>query len=133
PFFVVGSVVTFLFYRYADHRDLPSFPTRRSSDLEALELAHERAHDMGARAGGLATVEGRAGGIADGRGLVERETAGAGLVGGAPNGARAGLRQVLSGGELREDAAGPGAEQVPEGSAVLGQADFERRYEAAEL
>src|SRR5260370_32186387 len=30
-------VVVFFFYRDGDHRDLHSFPTRRSSDLEALE------------------------------------------------------------------------------------------------
>src|SRR5438105_15852428 len=47
--FVVISLVfllsTFFFYGYGDHRDLHSFPTRRSSDLRhadrlALEIAH---------------------------------------------------------------------------------------------
>src|SRR5699024_987420 len=28
-----AHLVSFFFYRYGDHRDLPSFPTRRSSDL----------------------------------------------------------------------------------------------------
>src|SRR5260370_2307293 len=49
-------VVVFFFYRDGDHRDLHSFPTRRSSDLEALEqrflrqsgfrLSLSRFHDL---------------------------------------------------------------------------------------
>src|SRR5947199_146142 len=30
----VGLTVDFFFYRYGDHRDLHSFPTRRSPDLD---------------------------------------------------------------------------------------------------
>src|SRR5205085_12096729 len=32
------SFCTFFFYGYGDHRDLPSFPTRRSSDLASASL-----------------------------------------------------------------------------------------------
>src|SRR5476649_1436511 len=35
--FLAGQI--FFFYRYGDHRDLHSFPTRRSSDLDVRTLA----------------------------------------------------------------------------------------------
>src|SRR5436305_15188422 len=31
-------IYVFFFYLYVDHRDLHSFPTRRSSDLKAIEV-----------------------------------------------------------------------------------------------
>src|SRR6267143_4076927 len=31
-------LISFFFYRYGDHRDLHSFPTRRSSDLPGIDL-----------------------------------------------------------------------------------------------
>src|SRR6266513_4139448 len=37
----------FFFLRYGDHRDLHSFPTRRSSDLETLARAIHHAHTQG--------------------------------------------------------------------------------------
>src|SRR5690606_40140177 len=42
------SHVSFLFYLYGDHRDLHSFPTRRSSDL----LVHKNAQALQIHAGG---------------------------------------------------------------------------------
>src|SRR5579875_4175376 len=36
---IVAALVFFFFYWYGDHRDLHSFPTRRSSDLEHAEPA----------------------------------------------------------------------------------------------
>src|SRR5439155_16752560 len=49
--YLVPSLFLFLFYCSADHRDLHSFPTRRSSDLRCRDCrwAHRRAAD---RAGG---------------------------------------------------------------------------------
>src|SRR5436305_1258373 len=37
-FFHIYLFLIFFFYRYGDHRDLHSFPTRRSSDLSAPYL-----------------------------------------------------------------------------------------------
>jgi len=71
-------------------------------------LTHERAHDLGPGGGRFATVDRLARGVADGDRIVEREAAGAGVFRGAADGPGAGLGQVLSGGELREDAPGPG-------------------------
>jgi hypothetical protein len=53
--------------------------------------------------------------------------------GGAADGPRAGLGQVLGGGELCEDAAGPGAEQIAEGRTVLRQHHVELRDELAQI
>src|SRR5690606_42106459 len=36
------SLLHFYFYSYGDHRDLHSFPTRRSSDLKTLHIAQIR-------------------------------------------------------------------------------------------
>src|SRR5688572_32557494 len=38
----------FFFYRYGDHRDLHSFPTRRSSDLpeKIVDFAYRAVHEM---------------------------------------------------------------------------------------
>src|SRR5438034_9762876 len=62
----------FFFYCYGDHRDLHSFPTRRSSDLYgtgAESPVSERARGRQARARGD-----RAGGTADVRGFRRRQT-----------------------------------------------------------
>src|SRR5690606_41609567 len=38
----ITSTLTILFYSYGNHRDLHSFPTRRSSDLSALLILGSR-------------------------------------------------------------------------------------------
>src|SRR5438270_9938179 len=43
------TLYSLFFYSYADHRDLHSFPTRRSSDLGALAEEDTQANGFGSR------------------------------------------------------------------------------------
>src|SRR5437016_14341776 len=47
---------SFFFYRYGDHRDLHSFPTRRSSDLVALQRKQAAVAELEALDGQVAEV-----------------------------------------------------------------------------
>src|SRR5207244_12217176 len=60
----------FLFYCSADHRDLPSFPTRRSSDLHGPQSAHRR--PRGSRGAPRPGVQAQQGVARDGRGGERR-------------------------------------------------------------
>src|SRR5207302_10485456 len=42
-------LLSFFFYCYGHHRDLHSFPTRRSSDLLGVERSHVAGYSMGGR------------------------------------------------------------------------------------
>src|SRR5690606_41246024 len=48
-----GTSLCFIFACYADHRDLPSFPTRRSSDLAGHDVAEREVVLAGALLGDL--------------------------------------------------------------------------------
>jgi hypothetical protein len=76
---------------------------------------------VSARGRRLATVERAASAVADARGRVQRESAGARILGRPADRPGSGVRQVLRRGELREDAARPGGQQVAEDGVVLGQ------------
>jgi transposase len=77
----------------------------------------------------LATVERASSAVADAGGVVQRESAGARILGRAADRPGSGFRQVLRRGELREDAARPGGEQIAEDGVVLGQHHVELRDE----
>jgi hypothetical protein len=96
---------------------------------EALELAHQRAHNVSARGHRLATVERAPRAGADARGVIQREAAGARILGRAADRPGIGVGQVLGRGEPREDAARPGRQQIAEDGAVLRQHHVELRDE----
>ena len=71
--------------------------------------------------------------VADDRGVVQRESAGARIFGRPADRPGIGVRQVLRRGELREDAARPGGQQIAQDGAVLGQHHVERRDELTQV